>query len=169
LKSPARKTLAVAALPLIAIATVAFAKFSWSSQGEPRHTKFCVSYQLEQEDHSLFGYAEFPTTELEYEHGMKHRTRHPIDAAMLFDMGGYRNVAFWMQDTPAPLDLAFFDTNGVLRFLAEGNPLSEELISAPSEIPIAYVLELPAGRADQLDLEVDTTEIAVGDPEICRA
>jgi uncharacterized membrane protein (UPF0127 family) len=77
------------------------------------------------------------------------------DHGMLFDFKTEQPVAFWMKNTPLPLDMLFIDGQGVIvQIAADTTPFSEAAI--PSRQPIRAVLEVNAGTAERL-------EIAVGD------
>lgn len=77
--------------------------------------------------------------------GLMHRETMADDHGMLFVFERSQNVAFWMKDTPMPLDLIFIGQDGVVRDIKRGTPLSEAVIS-PDE-PVRFVLELKAGTA----------------------
>lgn len=86
--------------------------------------------------------------------GLMFRT--DLDAAhgMLFVFENTRRVAFWMKNTPLPLDLVFVGEDGTVVSVMEGEPFSTVPI-AP-EAPVRFVLELNAGTAQK-------TGIAEGD------
>ena len=70
---------------------------------------------------------------------------------MLFDFQTPQPVAFWMKNTPLPLDMLFIDAMGtVVRIAANTVPFSETPV--PSEQPIRAVLEVNAGTAQQLGI-----------------
>lgn len=58
---------------------------------------------------------------------------------------------FWMKNTISPLDIVFCKSNHVIGIF-KGEPLSTKLVG-PDE-PSDLVVELPAGTADQLGLQV---------------
>ncbi len=76
----------------------------------------------------------------------------PDDRGMLFVFQDTRNVAFWMKNTPMPLDLLFIGEDGRIRAIRQGEPRSEAVID-PGE-PARYVLELKAGTAAKEGIEV---------------
>lgn len=83
--------------------------------------------------------------------GLMFRERMDPDHGMLFDFQTEQNVAFWMKNTPLPLDILFIDGTGkVVRIAADTVPFSEAPI--PSRTPIRAVLELNAGTAARLDI-----------------
>lgn len=71
---------------------------------------------------------------------------------MLFDFGETRDgVAFWMRNTPEPLDMAFVAGDGTVVNVHKGaKPFDETPIPAGS--PVRYVVELQSGEADLLSL-----------------
>jgi uncharacterized membrane protein (UPF0127 family) len=69
----------------------------------------------------------------------------PDDRGMLFVFEETRQLAFWMKNTPMPLDLLFIGPDGKIKAILPGEPYSEAAIS-PDE-PVRYVLELKAGTA----------------------
>lgn len=83
--------------------------------------------------------------------GLMFRTDFPDDRAMLFVFDQTREVAFWMQNTPRPLDMLFVRENGELASIARNTtPFSTDPVSSGE--PVRYVLEINAGLADSLGL-----------------
>ncbi|EIP98036.1 hypothetical protein OpiT1DRAFT_02486 [Opitutaceae bacterium TAV1] len=98
-------------------------------------------------------------TPTEMEHGLMGRTDLGDDDGMIFVYRGPQRMSFWMRNTPTPLDIGFFDADGILR---EVYPLQ-----AYDETPVAskgralhYALEMKQGwyrsrgvrPGDRLDL-----------------
>lgn len=77
--------------------------------------------------------------------GLMFRESMADDHGMLFVFQETRNVAFWMKNTPMPLDLIFVGEDGRVRAVLAGEPYSEAVID-PGE-PARFVLELKAGTA----------------------
>jgi uncharacterized membrane protein (UPF0127 family) len=77
--------------------------------------------------------------------GLMFRETMPDDRGMLFVFEETRQLAFWMKNTPMPLDLLFIGPDGKVKAILPGEPYSEAVIS-PGE-PVRYVLELKAGTA----------------------
>lgn len=85
--------------------------------------------------------------------GLMFRRRLAADAGMLFIYGGDRPVRMWMKNTLIPLDMLFIERNGrVVHIVERTVPGSLETISA--DRPVAAVLEVNAGTADRLGIEV---------------
>lgn len=83
--------------------------------------------------------------------GLMFRRSMPPDHGMLFDFEVEQPVAFWMKNTPLPLDMLFIDAKGVIaRIEAGATPYSETPI--PSGRPVRAVLELNAGTAARLGI-----------------
>lgn len=85
-------------------------------------------------------------------HGLMERTDLPADAGMLFDYHTPQPVAFWMKNTPLPLDMLFIRADGtIVSVVANATPYSEKPI--PSVEPVQAVLELNGGRAAELGIQ----------------
>ena len=85
--------------------------------------------------------------------GLMFRPSVPADGGMLFDWGAERVSQMWMRNTVAPLDMIFIGADGRVRAIAENTvPYSEAVIS--SRVPVRATLELAAGTARRLNIEV---------------
>lgn len=86
------------------------------------------------------------------EHGLMGRRHLAPDAGMLFDFHKPLMAAFWMKDTPLPLDMLFVRADGsVSSIAANAVPFSEkEIVSVE---PILAVIEINAGRAHALGID----------------
>jgi uncharacterized protein len=86
--------------------------------------------------------------------GLMYRADLADDHGMLFDYGSEQPTAIHsMRNTFVPLDILFIDADGRVVTVAEQTvPLSEELI--PSGEPVRAVLEVPAGTAAALGIDV---------------
>ena len=94
---------------------------------------------------------ELAATPSERSRGLMFRRAMQPDHGMLFDFQAPQPVAFWMKNTPLPLDMLFIDEAGVIvQIAADTVPYSETPI--PSEQPIRAVLELNAGTAKRLGI-----------------
>jgi uncharacterized membrane protein (UPF0127 family) len=72
---------------------------------------------------------------------------------MLFDFERAEPVTMWMKNTYLPLDMLFIRPDGtVSRIAADTEPLSTAII--PSGGPVSAVLELNAGTAAKLGIQV---------------
>ncbi len=69
---------------------------------------------------------------------------------------------FWMKDTLVPLDIVFVGEDmKVVHIIENAVPGSTELLSSP--VAYRYVLEIPAGSAEEYDIKVgDVAEKRIG-------
>lgn len=71
------------------------------------------------------------------------------DRGMLFEFPDVAERSFWMRNTPSSLDIIYINPQGRIVTIAKHTtPYSEEQI--PSYGPASGVLELRAGRADEI-------------------
>jgi uncharacterized membrane protein (UPF0127 family) len=88
--------------------------------------------------------------------GLQQRTQLAADAGMWFVMPPDHELVFWMKDTLIPLDMLFFDASRQLvSVAANAQPCAQ--MPCPyyrSGAPASFVLELPAGTAARLGVEV---------------
>ncbi|MEM6742640.1 MAG: DUF192 domain-containing protein [Pseudomonadota bacterium] len=98
--------------------------------------------------------------------GLMFRESMPRSAGMLFIFDPPREVAFWMKNTPLPLDLIFFDEAGQVIRVSQGVPFSEDRI--PSGGVVRAVLEVNEGLMQAYGLGVGAEArhpaFAQGDP-----
>lgn len=95
--------------------------------------------------------AELALSPAEQERGLSYRDTIHRDTAMIFPMLPPRTVSFWMKDTRAALDMIFIGTDGRIALIArQMKPFELRPVSAAT--PVAGVLELAGGRADELGL-----------------
>lgn len=83
----------------------------------------------------------------ERERGLMFRQQMGDDHGMLFVFEDAREVGFWMQNTPMPLDLIFIGQDGRVRAILPGEPFSTAVISPNT--PVRFVLEVKAGIAEK--------------------
>jgi uncharacterized membrane protein (UPF0127 family) len=94
---------------------------------------------------------EMATTEPQRERGLMYRKQLGPYEGMLFDFHEERPVSFWMQNTLIPLDMLFIRADGhIANVHAEAKP--RDTTSIPSDGPVAFVLEIPGGRAAELGI-----------------
>jgi uncharacterized membrane protein (UPF0127 family) len=77
--------------------------------------------------------------------GLMFRPALSSDHGMLFVFPYTREVSFWMENTPQPLDLVFIKDDGHVAAVMYGKPYSRSIIDP--KVPVRYVLELAAGVA----------------------
>ena len=84
--------------------------------------------------------------------GLMERTTLAPDAGMLFDYHRPQPVAFWMKNTPLPLDMIFIRGDGTIALIvSNATPYSKTPI--PSMEPVRAVLEINGGRAAALGID----------------
>ena len=94
---------------------------------------------------------EIADTDASRARGLMFRTDLPRDAGMLFLWKGEAPRAFWMENTPLPLDMLFFDARGRLCGLVEQ---AEPFTRTPREsgCNAMAVLEINGGLAAELGI-----------------
>jgi uncharacterized membrane protein (UPF0127 family) len=89
---------------------------------------------------------EIARTEQEQAKGLMFRTSLPDNGGMIFPMRQPGPVAFWMKNTPLPLDIIFIRADGTIaRIAAETVPYSLDLVESGE--PVTAVLEIAGGAA----------------------
>ncbi|MDB2324882.1 DUF192 domain-containing protein [Alphaproteobacteria bacterium] len=94
---------------------------------------------------------EFALSHVQRQQGLMHRRHLDDDKGMLFVFEGEDIRAFWMKNTLIPLDIIYFNTDGVFVSMVDNVP-PKSLTARLSEAPARYVLELNAGKADRLGI-----------------
>ena len=102
---------------------------------------------------------ELAITPKEQSLGLMFRDSMPDDHGMLFIFPTEARRSFWMKNTRIALDIFYFDKDLKLVSVSENTPPCrvQQCPSYPSDGPARYVLELNAGKAQQLG-------VSVGDP-----
>jgi len=83
--------------------------------------------------------------------GLMHRTHLARDAGMLFDFGKPQMVAFWMKDTPLPLDMLFVRSDGTISTIA-ANAVPNSTAEILSAEPVRAVIEIKGGAAQEMGI-----------------
>ena len=83
--------------------------------------------------------------------GLMHRTHLAKNAGMLFDFKQAVMVAFWMKDTPLPLDMLFVRADGTISTVA-ANAVPYSTAEIASAEPIRAVIEIGGGQAQALGI-----------------
>ena len=86
------------------------------------------------------------------ERGLMFRRELAPDAGMLFDFHNSAPVAFWMKNTPLPLDMLFIRADGTVSTI-EPNAVPYSTDTIPSAEPVRAVLEINGGRARDLGIK----------------
>lgn len=91
--------------------------------------------------------------------GLSGRDSLPKDRGMLFVFNRDQAGCFWMKDMRFPLDIVWLDmSKQVVQIAAHVSPLTYPRSFCPSD-PATYVIELNAGQAKGLGIEVGHTLI----------
>ncbi|MFA6287387.1 MAG: DUF192 domain-containing protein [Opitutaceae bacterium] len=80
----------------------------------------------------------------EMQRGLMGRRDLKPDQGMLFVYDRPQRQSFWMRDTPTPLDVGFFDANGVLAEIYPLYPFDETPVKSRSEA-LKFALEMNQG------------------------
>lgn len=90
------------------------------------------------------------------QHGLMMRTTLAPDHGMLFVFPYTAPLAFWMKNTLIPLDILYFDTDRRLVSMQLNVPpcKADPCPVYPSDAPARYVLELSAGTARRIGVQV---------------
>lgn len=92
---------------------------------------------------------EIADDDMERQRGLMEREPLAEDRGMLFQFPDLAERSFWMRNTPSSLDIIYIDPRGRIVSIAKNvAPMSDALI--PSNGPASGVLELRAGRADEI-------------------
>ena len=97
---------------------------------------------------------EVADSEAERQKGMMFRPRIGPDEAMLFVFPSDANVAFWMKNSYADLDLAFIRSDGSIVQTERMRAYSEEPVF--SREPVRFALEVPAGWLEAHGIAIGT-------------
>jgi len=83
--------------------------------------------------------------------GLMFRQSMPKDQGMIFPFSPPRVAAFWMMNTPLPLDLIFVGPDNRVVSIGQGKPYSRAMIDSGGVT--AAVIELNAGEAARIGLK----------------
>lgn len=94
---------------------------------------------------------EVAATPEQQQRGLMFRERLAPGRGMIFPFPAPRPASFWMKDTPSSLDIIFVDAAGRIESIAaRTTPLSLDHVTSLG--PVAAVLEIAGGRANELGL-----------------
>lgn len=86
-------------------------------------------------------------------YGLMNLTKLPKEYGMFFPFKESQVITMWMKNTKIPLDMIFIDDdNEIATIKSNAKPNSLEIISSEKEVK--YVLEINAGLAKELGIEV---------------
>ena len=113
----------------------------------PKEKLVVVSQDGQRHDFNV----EMALTPDQQEVGLMFRPSVPPDGGMLFDWGVPRDIAMWMRNTVAPLDMLFINADGTIRRVVE-DAVPQSLAIIDSRGPVRATLELAAGTAKRLGI-----------------
>lgn len=88
-------------------------------------------------------------------YGLMNRLILPENEGMLFVFSKEQSLSFWMKNTKIPLDILYFNQDGVLVDYAEAIPcVADPCPSYPSKALARYVLEIGKGERARLGIEL---------------
>jgi len=94
---------------------------------------------------------EIADTDAKQAQGLMFRSDLGAGEGMLFEYAKPKVATIWMKNTEISLDIVFIRSNGRIVKIEHGAQ-PQSLRSASSEVVVAAVLELPAGRAQDLGI-----------------
>ena len=94
---------------------------------------------------------EVAATPAEQQKGLMFRTAMGPDEGMIFPNSPPEVRSFWMKNTVIPLDIIYIGPDRRILNIVRGEPYSTA--SLPSTGPVINVLELVAGRSEQLGIK----------------
>ncbi|MBY0450824.1 MAG: DUF192 domain-containing protein [Cyanobacteria bacterium] len=98
---------------------------------------------------------EVPQTPEAYKLGLMHRAKLPEHGGMLFRFTPPQVVHFWMKECLMPLDIVFLRDGAIQKIQASAPPCRESPCPVySSDSPVDMVIELKAGTAQKLGLQV---------------
>ena len=130
----------------------AFVLLGACSQGQPQSPLPAARISINASSGPVTFQVEIAADEASRQRGLMGRTELAADAGMLFDFHRQVPVAFWMKDTPLPLDMLFIRADGTISTIVTNTtPFSEKPV--PSREPVQAVLEINGGRSDELGIK----------------
>lgn len=102
-------------------------------------------------------FVEVADSEEERKRGLMWRKKLNNNAGMLFVFKDSSIRYFWMKNTFIRLDMAFVDTNMVIRTIRTTAKTNDSTIIYSSFVPVQYVLEVNAGWFEQHNIEPGDT------------
>lgn len=94
---------------------------------------------------------EVAATPAEQQKGLMFRTAMGPNEGMIFPNRTPQVRSFWMKNTVIPLDIIYIGPDRRVLNIVRGEPYSD--VSLPSAGPVINVLELVAGRSEQLGIQ----------------
>ncbi len=114
----------------------------------PLHARTTTPVQIETQNKYTTVQAEIALTPEQQALGLMYRTDLPENNGMIFLFDAPKIVTMWMKNTYIPLDMIFFNSDGIITHIHKNAiPHNETIIS--SQTPAVGVLEVNAGFAQK--------------------
>ena len=126
------------------IVSLAVILFTASGKNTPQKLSTCSVIMYNSSGKAVRLNAEIADSDKERETGLMFRKSMPADHGMLFVFDEDRILSFWMKNTHIPLDIAFIDSDGVIRDIYSMMPLDTSVIYT-SSTRVRYALEVNSG------------------------
>ncbi|ATS18129.1 DUF192 domain-containing protein [Synechococcus sp. PCC 6717] len=121
------------------------------SRGVPQYLPITAKVNI----HDTWIELEVARTPAQQQLGLMFRSQLAANRGMLFPVSPPQVASFWMKNCLIALDLIFIRSGQVVAIVADAPPCqTQECPTYESGVPVDYVLELAAGRADELGLRV---------------
>ncbi len=102
-------------------------------------------------------YVEVADTQEKRKTGLMWRTSLDKDTGMLFCYPDNAVRYFWMKNTFVPLDIAFIDSNRVIRTIHSTKAVNDSVHIYSSYVPVQYVLEVNQGWFEKHNIKREDT------------
>ncbi len=112
-----------------------------------------VSIQIETPDKNIPVMAEIAVTPEQQERGLMYRTELADNNGMIFIFEYKKIIAMWMKNTYIPLDMIFFDENGIITHIHK-NAIPHDKTIISSQKPSIGVLEVNSGFTDKYHIRI---------------
>lgn len=99
-------------------------------------------FSVKVDDHEVR--MQLAVTSAEQQRGLMERHTLGANEGMLFLYMRPQRLSFWMRNTPLPLDIGFFDKDGVLREVYQMFPFDETPVASRS-LQLQFALEMNQG------------------------
>jgi len=148
-------------LPFLVLSTIGFC-VSWSGYASPPAPPQQLSPGLAtiQTPEGFIIFAEMAVTPAQRTKGLMFRTRLAPDRGMLFQFSEPDHWTFWMKNTKMALDILWLDEHDTIVHIRHAAPICKRQDNLcpryRTPIPAVSVLELAAGRAEELNLSSGT-------------
>lgn len=110
----------------------------------PVYQKSAPSAVIQTQDKKVPLYLDVADTPEKQNQGLMYRKKMDFDKGMIFPFKPERFASMWMKNTYIPLDMIFYDQNGIIQYIHfNARPHDETIIRTP--MPVSGVIEVNAG------------------------